>query len=72
MESLFFHHESPESVDAFYRLIDSFRYMITVEKARRQPPGLVRPPQDVLSRMRTRGDEIYADYFKQPATKAAC
>lgn len=62
-ESLYFHHENSESVDAFYRLIDAFRYRVLVQKFAEKPPGLVRPPPEVLAEMRRQGDVIYAEYF---------
>jgi hypothetical protein len=67
LESLYFHHEKPESMDAFYRLIDSFRYRLLTERTVWRPPGLVRPPQDLLLQMRQQADSIYAEYFKLPA-----
>jgi hypothetical protein len=62
-ESLYFHHENPESVDAFFRLIDACRYRVLLASFTKSSPGLVRPPAELLARMRTRGDELYAEYF---------
>jgi hypothetical protein len=63
-ETLYFHSERPESTDAFYLLIDSFRYRIMVRRFVRRPPGLARPSEAVLSELRRRGDEVYAEYFE--------
>ena len=62
-ESLYFHHEQPESVDAFFRLIDAFRYRIQLSSFVGSSPGLVRPPREVLDKMGLRGKELYTEYF---------
>ncbi len=69
-QSLYFHHEQAESADAFYRLIDRFRFRLMVEKITGQGAGLVQPPADLLKQMQQRGDAVYAEYFErqQPAT----
>jgi len=69
-ESLYFHHERPESVDAFYRLIDVFRYRVIIARFVRRPPARVRPPQEFLDRMHRRGQEIYQEYFGDQTTSA--
>jgi hypothetical protein len=75
-ETLYFHAEKPDSPDAFYLLIDAFRYRILVRPFVRQPPGLAKPAPEVLAALRRRGDEVYAEYFPdpaaQPASAAAC
>jgi len=68
-ETLYFHAEGPDSADAFYVLIDAFRYRIMLRRFVRRPPGLAKPPQAVLAEMRRRGDEVYAEYFPEPAAK---
>jgi hypothetical protein len=66
-ETLYFHAEQPDSPDAFYLLIDAFRYRIVLRPLIGRPPGLAKPPQEVLAEMRRRGDEVYAEYFPEPA-----
>jgi hypothetical protein len=66
-ENLYFHHESPESVDAFYRLIDEFRYRVMVARFVPRPPTRGRPPGEFLDRMHERGRAIYQGYFGGPA-----
>jgi hypothetical protein len=68
-ESLFFHHETPQSVDAFYRLIDSFRHRIGLGKVLRGAHVQVRPPFDVLQALRNRGDAVYREYFEPPKSQ---
>jgi hypothetical protein len=68
-ETLYFHAEGPDSPDAFYLLIDAFRYQIMLRPIVRRPPGLAKPSPEVLAALRTRGDELYAEYFPQPAAK---
>lgn len=76
LETLYFHHETGESVDAFYRLIDVFRYRIMVEKFARKPPSFMRPPIEILQQLRARGDEVYQQFIASatpapaPATPA--
>ena len=62
-ETLYFHSERPDSTDAFYLLIDSFRYQIMLRPFVRRPPGLARPSEAVLADLRRRGDGVYAEYF---------
>ncbi len=62
-ESLYFHHEGAESADAFYRLVDSFRYRVQVAPSSSERPGLLTPPPALLARMEERGAELYAHYF---------
>lgn len=69
-ESLYFHAEKPDSPDTFYLLIDAFRYRIMLRPFVRRPPGLAKPSPDVLADLRRRGDEVYAEYFPQPAAKS--
>jgi hypothetical protein len=68
-ESLYGPHEKPEAADAFYRLIDAFRYRVSVEKATRHLPAPVQPPHYLLQQMRSRGDALYAEFFEQPGGK---
>ena len=74
-ETLYFHAERPESTDAFYLLIDSFRYQIMTRPFVRRPPGLARPSEAVLTELRRRGDEVYAGFFsgsiKEPTAAAS-
>ncbi len=60
-ETLYFHAEHPDSPDAFYLLIDAFRYQIMLSRFVRRPPVLARPSPEVLERLRRRGDEIYSE-----------
>ncbi|MGE3851445.1 MAG: hypothetical protein AB7K09_06875, partial [Planctomycetota bacterium] len=62
-ESLYFHHEKAESVDAFFRLLDGFRYRILTASFAGNTAGLLRPPKEALDLMRKRGNELYAEYF---------
>jgi hypothetical protein len=68
-ETLYFHAEKADSQDAFYLLIDAFRYRIMLRPFVRQPPGLAKPAPTVLAELRRRGDEVYAEYFPEPAAK---
>lgn len=68
-ESLRAPGEEVDSTDALYLLIDTFRYRVMIEKIRSHPPGLVRPPEEVLQQMRQRADAIYTQFFgEQPPT----
>jgi hypothetical protein len=62
-ESLLSSPDEGDSTDALYLLIDTFRYRVMIESIRRHPPGLVRPPEEVLKQMRQRADEIYTQFF---------
>ncbi len=62
-ESLYFHAERPDSPDAFYLLIDAFRYRLMLRPLIRRPPGLAKPSNAVLAELRARGDQVYAEYF---------
>jgi hypothetical protein len=62
-ETLYFHAERPDSTDAFYALIDAFRYRIMLRPFVRRPPGLARPSEAVLAELHRRGDEVYAEFF---------
>jgi hypothetical protein len=62
-ETLYFQTERPDSTDAFYLLIDSFRYRIMLRPFVRRPPDLARPSEAVLAELRRRGDEVYAEFF---------
>ena len=42
-ETLYFHAERPDSTDAFYLLIDAFRYQIMMSRIVRRPPVLAKP-----------------------------
>ncbi len=66
-KSLYLHHESPDSADAFYRLMDAFRYRIQIEPTSDQPPGLVQPPPELLQKMKDRGREIHEQFFGRDA-----
>jgi hypothetical protein len=65
-ETLYFHAERPDSPDAFYLLIDAFRYQIMVSRIVRRPPLLAKPSSEVLEKLRRRGDEIYAEFLSEP------
>lgn len=71
-QSLFAEGETSASADAFFRLIDGFRYMAQVERSVTAPPPRVQPPRDVLEAMKAAGERIYAVHFgdepAQPAT----
>ena len=68
-QDLFFHHEDSRRVDAFYRLIDSYRYRIAVARFARRPPPLARPPREILETMYTLSDAIYTEAFGQPPAR---
>jgi hypothetical protein len=70
-ETLYFHSERPDSPDAFYLLIDAFRYQIMVSPIVRRPPVLAKPSSEVLEKLRCRGDEIYAEFFSEPTVGTA-
>jgi hypothetical protein len=70
VETLYFHHENAGSVDAFYRLIDEFRYRIYTARFAFRPPRHHRPPQEVLGRMRSRSYQVYERFFGQAPTTA--
>jgi hypothetical protein len=68
-ESLYFQTEGPESSDAFYVLIDAFRYRVMMQSFARTSPGLERPEKSVIDEMRRRGDLVYAKYFSDAQKK---
>jgi hypothetical protein len=70
-ETLYFHAERPDSPDAFYLLIDGFRYRIMLRPFVPHPPALAKPSDAVLAELRRRGDEVYAEHFPVPVEKAA-
>jgi hypothetical protein len=70
-ETLYFQAEGPDSTDAFYLLIDAFRYQIMVSPIVSRPPVLAKPSSEVLEKLRHRGDEIYAEFFTQPTVEQA-
>lgn len=70
-QSLYTQVGEADSADAFYRLIDSFRYRVLLERVRPRGPGLVQPPDDILKQMQQRGDAIYQQYFGAPGGPAS-
>lgn len=68
-QSLYFHHEDPTSVDAFYRLIDRFRLLVANEQIHLRQVGTVRPPMALLEKLRERGNAIYEEFFSQAEVK---
>jgi hypothetical protein len=66
-QSLYARPEEAEGADAFYQLIDAFRYRVMTEKVRRHPPQPVLPPDPLLKEMRQRADVIYGRHFGAPA-----
>lgn len=62
-ESLYFHHESASSADAFYRLIDAFRYRVQLTKSARDKAQLITPPPHLLSEMEQEAEALYERYF---------
>ena len=68
-ETLYFHAEGPDSMDAFYLLIDAFRYQIMLSPIIRRPPVLALPSSEVLQNLRRRGDEIYAKFLTGPSVE---
>jgi hypothetical protein len=68
-ETLYFHAEQPDSPDAFYLLIDAFRYQIMVSPFVRRPPMLAKPSSEVLEKLRRRGDEVYAQFLSEPTAE---
>ncbi len=69
-ETLYFHAERPDSPDAFYLLIDAFRYQIMVSPFVRRPPLLAKPSSEMLEKLRRRGDEIYAEFLGEPEAQS--
>src|SRR5262249_22301717 len=69
-ETLYFHAENPDSPDAFYLLLDAFRYRIQLQPIAWRAPGLAKPAPEVLAAMRQRGDEVYTEYFPAPEVKS--
>jgi hypothetical protein len=65
-QTLLTHEEKADSQDAFYMLIDGFRYRIILQGFVWRAPGLARPTREVLDAMRRKGDEVYAQYFLPP------
>jgi hypothetical protein len=70
-ETLYFHAERPDSPDAFYLLIDAFRYQIMLRPMVSRPPVLAKPSDTVLAELRRRGDEVYAAFFPAQSEMAA-
>jgi hypothetical protein len=68
-ETLYFHGETPESPDALFQLIDSFRYRIMLQPFAWRAPPLARPDPDYIQEMRRRGDAVYSEYFTGPKVK---
>jgi hypothetical protein len=64
-EHLFFHHDDSQTVDAFYRLIDAFRYRIAVAPFVKEVPDLHRPPREILEKMYAESEIVYHQYFGQ-------
>ncbi|HKI34696.1 MAG TPA: hypothetical protein VKA46_22760 [Gemmataceae bacterium] len=71
-QSLYFHPEDAEGADAFYKLIDTFRYRIMMQKLKRHPPQPIQPPDDLLRQMRQSADVIYDQHFGAPAPPNPC
>jgi hypothetical protein len=64
-ETLYFHGETPDSPDALFRLIDSFRYRIMLQGFAWRPPPVAAPDLDYIQEMRRCGDVVYAKYFTE-------
>lgn len=63
METLIAQPGQKRTEDTFYRLIDTFRYRITMEKFAKHPPSLTQPPPALLRDMQRRAGELYEEYF---------
>jgi hypothetical protein len=68
-ETLYFHTEGPNSTDAFYALIDAFRYQIMLSPMVRRPPALAQPSADILEVLRRRGEAVYTQFFAELPTE---
>ena len=69
-ESLYFHHETPDSSDAFYRLIDQFRYQIQITPSIHQRPSLLSPPSELRLKMQSKADDLYQAYFENQSNSS--
>jgi hypothetical protein len=52
-----------DGTDAFYRLLDSFRYRVMVARVVREPPHLIQPAPELLAEMWKAAEIIYGEYF---------
>lgn len=59
---------APDATDAFYRLIDSFRYRVQTERYTGAPPRRVQPSPELLERAQARATAIYEAHFSAPPT----
>lgn len=69
-ETLYFHDESRHATDAFFMLIDAFRYRVLVQPFVGRAPTLPRPEDAQLTAMRQRGDALHATLFPIAADDA--
>jgi hypothetical protein len=65
-QSLYSRPEEADAPDAFYKLIDTFRYRVMTEKVTRHPPHPVEPPAELLKEMQQRCDALHAQHFGAP------
>jgi len=65
-ESLFATHESSDSSDALYRLLDQFRYRAQVTPSVRHKPSLLSPPPALSGQIEERSSELYQQYISPP------
>ncbi|MEE2644168.1 MAG: hypothetical protein VYD19_04490 [Myxococcota bacterium] len=65
-ESLYFHHESERSSDAFYQLLDRFRYLTQTAPMVSEAPRLMTLPEETPRALEARAATIYAERFSTP------
>lgn len=70
-QTLYFHHETPSSSDAFYRLLDQFRYQIQTTPSIQSKPSRLSIPTEIQRQIQTQADEIYQTYFGSEETEEA-
>ena len=63
-QTLYFHHETPSSSDAFYRLLDQFRYQIQITPSIKHKATLLSIPPDIQIKIQEEADELYHTYFE--------
>ena len=63
-QTLYFHHETSSSSDAFYRLLDQFRYQIQITPSIKHKAVLLSIPPNLQSKIQEQANEIYRTYFE--------
>lgn len=65
-ESLFATHETGDSSDALYRLLDQFRYRAQVTPSVKHKPSLLNPPPALSAQIEARSVALYERYLTAP------